>query len=256
MRLAFSVAAHLEPEILLVDEVLAVGDTLFQKKCLGKIGDVARGGRTVVFVSHNMAAIRALCSVGILLKDGALAHTSSLDDAVGQYAGFADQAGEWRRPETQQANGARLVFQTLRCEVTGDQPSLTLSIEGEMRSVTPHAPAFLAFDVLDSYSVPLLQSLPEPEPFIACSDHPICFEASIELPPLVPGTYRVSAWVGTHYAHTLDMVDSALAFTIFSSPTPGRTYPHQHDHGAIVPRSSVRLRDSRTRSSVSDLTLH
>ncbi len=209
----------------------------------------------MLFVSHNMAAIRALCSVGILLRDGALAHTSSLDDAVSQYAGFAEQAGEWRRPGIQHENGAGLVFQRLRCEVTGDQPNLTLSIEGEMRSVTPHAPAFLAFDVFDSYSVPLFQSLPEPEPFIVWSNHPIHFEVSIDLPPLVPGTYRVSAWAGTHYARTLDLVDSALAFTIFSSPTPGRTYPHTYDHGAIVPLSSVRLRDSRARSPVSDLTL-
>src|SRR5206468_10594025 len=61
VRLAFAVAAHLDPEILIVDEVLAVGDAEFQKKCLGKMGEVARGGRTVLFVSHNMTAIRALC---------------------------------------------------------------------------------------------------------------------------------------------------------------------------------------------------
>src|SRR5271154_4440088 len=67
VRLAFAVAAHLEPEILLVDEVLAVGDIKFQKKCLGKMGDVARAGRTVVVVSHNMAAINALCSRCIIL---------------------------------------------------------------------------------------------------------------------------------------------------------------------------------------------
>jgi lipopolysaccharide transport system ATP-binding protein len=70
--LAFSVAAHLEPEILLVDEVLAVGDVEFQKKCLGKIGDVARGGRTVVFVSHNLTALQSLCDRGLYLQDGRL----------------------------------------------------------------------------------------------------------------------------------------------------------------------------------------
>jgi lipopolysaccharide transport system ATP-binding protein len=70
MRLAFSVAAHLEPEILLVDEVLAVGDAAFQQKCLGKMGDVAKQGRTVLFVSHNMAAIQRLCSKVILLEKG------------------------------------------------------------------------------------------------------------------------------------------------------------------------------------------
>jgi lipopolysaccharide transport system ATP-binding protein len=70
MRLAFSVAAHLEPEILLIDEVLAVGDFSFQRKCLGKMGEISRGGRTVVFVSHNMAAVRRLCSRVLWLKDG------------------------------------------------------------------------------------------------------------------------------------------------------------------------------------------
>src|SRR5881628_1680611 len=72
MRLAFAVAAHLDPEILLVDEVLAVGDAAFQKKCLGKMGDIAHEGRTVLFVSHQMSAIRALCSRVIRLNLGQL----------------------------------------------------------------------------------------------------------------------------------------------------------------------------------------
>ena len=70
VRLAFAVAAHLEPEILIVDEVLAVGDAAFQKKCLGKMGEVAREGRTVLFVSHNLAAVRSLCTRGIVLDRG------------------------------------------------------------------------------------------------------------------------------------------------------------------------------------------
>ena len=70
VRLAFAVAAHLEPEILLVDEVLAVGDASFQKKCLGKMGDVAKTGRTIVFVSHNMTAMRRLASRAIWLEGG------------------------------------------------------------------------------------------------------------------------------------------------------------------------------------------
>jgi lipopolysaccharide transport system ATP-binding protein len=72
VRLGFSVAAHLEPEILLVDEVLAVGDAAFQKKCLGKMGDVARAGRTIVFVSHNMASIESLCNSCLLISSGRL----------------------------------------------------------------------------------------------------------------------------------------------------------------------------------------
>ncbi len=72
VRLGFSVAAHLEPEILLVDEVLAVGDAAFQKKCLGKMGDVARAGRTIIFVSHNMASIESLCNSCLLISSGRL----------------------------------------------------------------------------------------------------------------------------------------------------------------------------------------
>ena len=85
VRLAFAVAAHLEPEILIVDEVLAVGDAEFQKKCLGKMQDVASGGRTVLFVSHNMAAVQALCGRGMLLKQGRLIFNGQSGEAVKSY---------------------------------------------------------------------------------------------------------------------------------------------------------------------------
>jgi len=85
VRLGFAVAAHLEPEILLIDEVLAVGDVGFQKKCLGKMGDVARGGRTVLFVSHNMQAIRALCPRSLLLKEGRIIADGPTADTVQIY---------------------------------------------------------------------------------------------------------------------------------------------------------------------------
>lgn len=85
MRLAFAVAAHLDPEILVVDEVLAVGDAEFQKKCLGKMGDVAKSGRTVLFVSHNMAAVQQLCSRGIVLEHGRIAFEGVAAAAVQRY---------------------------------------------------------------------------------------------------------------------------------------------------------------------------
>lgn len=85
VRLAFSVAAHLDPDVLLVDEVLAVGDARFQKRCLHKIDEVARGGRTVLFVSHNMAAIRRLCTSALLLDRGQLVFRGSAREAVGRY---------------------------------------------------------------------------------------------------------------------------------------------------------------------------
>ena len=85
VRLAFAVAAHLEPEILIVDEVLAVGDAEFQKKCLGKMQDVAGGGRTVLFVSHNMAAVQNLCKTGHMLAAGKVIASGAIDDVVGHY---------------------------------------------------------------------------------------------------------------------------------------------------------------------------
>lgn len=88
VRLAFAVAAHLESEILIVDEVLAVGDAEFQKKCLGKMGDVSKGeGRTVLFVSHNMASVKTLCNNGILLKNGAVDYVGDVDSCVSFYLG-------------------------------------------------------------------------------------------------------------------------------------------------------------------------
>ena len=86
VRLAFAVAAHLDPEILVVDEVLAVGDADFQKKCLGKMGDVSKKeGRTVLFVSHNMAAIRQLCTRGILLRNGGLVFDGGTEETINEY---------------------------------------------------------------------------------------------------------------------------------------------------------------------------
>src|SRR5262245_22250020 len=85
MRLAFAVAAHLESEILLVDEVLAVGDAAFQKKCLGKLGDAARDGRTVVLVSHNLVTIEGLCSSALLLDEGRVVRRGPAAEVVHEY---------------------------------------------------------------------------------------------------------------------------------------------------------------------------
>jgi lipopolysaccharide transport system ATP-binding protein len=88
--LAFAVAAHLEPEILIVDEVLAVGDAEFQKKCLGKMKDVSGEGRTVLFVSHNMAAVKSLCGTGLLLETGEIKYYGETTQAVSHYLGSSN----------------------------------------------------------------------------------------------------------------------------------------------------------------------
>jgi lipopolysaccharide transport system ATP-binding protein len=85
VRLAFAVAAHLEPDILIIDEVLAVGDVEFQKKCIGKMKDVSGQGRTVLFVSHNMASVKNLCTRGILMENGGISKTGEINDIVNSY---------------------------------------------------------------------------------------------------------------------------------------------------------------------------
>src|SRR5262249_9016536 len=107
VRLAFSVAAHLEPEILLVDEVLAVGDASFQKKCLGKMGQVSREGRTILFVSHNMTAIKALCTRAVLMGDGSVSASGPVAEVVSDYlTGVASgqNAKEWGDSATAPGN--------------------------------------------------------------------------------------------------------------------------------------------------------
>src|ERR1700675_4347580 len=95
VRLAFAVAAHLEPEILIVDEVLAVGDAEFQKKCLGKIREVASGGRTILFVSHNMQAVSVLCNRGMFFRAGRLEYDGTMKEAIEMYTtSFSKENGK------------------------------------------------------------------------------------------------------------------------------------------------------------------
>lgn len=110
VRLAFSVAAHLEPEILLVDEVLAVGDVAFQKKCLRKMGDFAKGGKTVLFVSHNMEAIQKLCTRAMILHEGRVVMEGPTDEVVSRYLGEEmERTGEQIWPNIKTAPGDDVV---------------------------------------------------------------------------------------------------------------------------------------------------
>ncbi|NCW26792.1 MAG: ABC transporter ATP-binding protein [Verrucomicrobia bacterium] len=135
VRLAFAVAAHLEPEILVVDEVLAVGDAEFQKKCLGKMKDVATGGRTVLFVSHNMHAVRRLCSSGIFLQSGRLMQKGELEPIVRMYEGSFQQA---RTSEGQKDlyQSPQLVLH--RVEVEHPKTKLPVARSGEPLEICMH----------------------------------------------------------------------------------------------------------------------
>jgi lipopolysaccharide transport system ATP-binding protein len=129
VRLAFAVAAHLEPEILFVDEVLAVGDSAFQKKCLGKMENVARSGRTVVLVSHNMGAITELCTHGVLLDGGRVAFAGEIGPAVEGYGKLLNATGGIFEFEDK---GAR--FALLSAGVTNGEglPTTTFDIHDEI----------------------------------------------------------------------------------------------------------------------------
>lgn len=107
LRLAFSVAAHLRPDILLVDEVLAVGDLAFQKKCLGKLGEVAREGRTVLFVSHNLAAVTSLCNNALVLEKGRAVHAGRINEAIAFYVNRVEER-EKLEPGDDTASGLRV----------------------------------------------------------------------------------------------------------------------------------------------------
>lgn len=242
VRLAFAVAAHLEPEILIVDEVLAVGDTAFQQKCLGKMKDVSRTGRTVLFISHNMTAIASLCSSAIMLSDGKLVNQGSVSSCVETYLSNNKTSGpNWNRT-TPPASRKSLYFSSAKLGIEGTQPHLTLELDLETESLIAHKAAFVAVDILDATGTSIMQAIPTLAGFLNGAPRRAAFHVRIDLPPLVPGHYSVSFWAGPHNTETYDEVVSVVSFEITESPTTGRSFPHYRENGAIVPHSTVETR--------------
>lgn len=239
LRLAFAVAAHLEPEVLIVDEVLAVGDAAFQKKCLGKMGDVARQGRTVLFVSHNMAAVRALCSSGVVLVDGRVAVAGPIGTCITHYAGNDARGGSqrWSRPADMLHRD--LTVESVDVELHGSQPRLRLLLDLVLTTRRRHKPAFVAIDIRDVTGTPVMQALPEVNGFLRDDRPRHEVRLEIELFGLIPGRYSASVWVGSHNTESLDWVEEAVAFEVTDSPAPGRSFPHTPDHGYVVPLSRI-----------------
>jgi lipopolysaccharide transport system ATP-binding protein len=246
VRLAFAVAAHLEPEILIVDEVLAVGDAEFQKKCLGKMHAVATGGRTVLFVSHNMAAVRNLCQRAMLLNQGRLELLADVSKCISAYENSTSgcNGNSWTRPPTLESGP--LSYEFLSVNVEGEQPQLSLQIDFVLEDHGMHKPAFVAFDITDSSGVPIMQALPVAEGFVYPRKGRQSFQVLVDLPPLVPGQYWISPWVGSHNTETFDMIHQCVAFEVSDSPTPTRSFPHTSDHGYIVPHSCLAVTEPQT----------
>ena len=165
VRLAFAVAAHLEPEILVIDEVLAVGDIGFQQKCLGKIGEIGHSGRTVLFVSHQMGAIRTLCNRAVLLDGGRVKAIGPVDEVVGQYvSAFEGGAAPTSWPAGQGPGDEYCRFVGLEIrqqgELVGSAARTSCSLEVHMTVDVGRASRSLqvGFDVLTMDGAVLLQS--------------------------------------------------------------------------------------------------
>ncbi|MGA2230908.1 MAG: ABC transporter ATP-binding protein [Tepidisphaeraceae bacterium] len=201
VRLAFAVAAHLQSEILLVDEVLAVGDAQFQQKCLGKMKDVATGGRTVLFVSHNMAAIADLCSSAMVISGGRIALAGDIQSCIASYLG---EGG---------ANEARFTVGPLKsvaiCQ-RGEQLELTARYECE----TPiDVPAF-GFVISDAMGQAICGANPRvygarPERATRAG----VVKAVLRQPRLIDGNYRLSVWFGDSQSDFLNHRD-CLTFRV------------------------------------------
>ncbi|SDG41890.1 lipopolysaccharide transport system ATP-binding protein [Pedobacter terrae] len=239
VRLAFAVAAHLESEILIVDEVLAVGDAEFQKKCLGKMGEVSKGeGRTVLFVSHNMDAISSLCKKGIVLENGLKKTYSKVEDAVKIYQQF-NQANilRWDNPKSNYFPR----FESAAINITGEQPYLLLNVAVQIIADHNYTPAFITFDIKDDQGKTIIQSMPSASPFIDIQKGVIKIDLSIELTGLVPGFYSVSPWVGPQNTVTFDRQEDALVFEITQSPTKNRVFPYYKSDGFISAPTTFKI---------------
>src|SRR5579871_3189273 len=198
VRLAFSVAAHLEPEILLVDEVLAVGDLAFQRKCLGKITEVASAGRTVLFVSHNMAIIQALCTRGIYLNHGGVHTDGPIDHAVGAYLRSLEQQSEALdlslRTDRRGLGEIRVSEIAIRSPsdasgtlTTGRPAEFVFKLTGVMNAITI---TFVIYDQLGHLVTKVSSAQPAPQDIWEAQDEPH-FECLVEALAIVPGRYRL-----------------------------------------------------------------
>jgi lipopolysaccharide transport system ATP-binding protein len=225
VRLAFAVAAHLEPEILLVDEVLAVGDIEFQKKCLGKMDDVAKLGRTVLFVSHNMNAIQRLCSHTIFLEKGELIEKGPTRDVVSRYVSsnfYSTAPKEWiSLKDAVRAGSGEAYFDAIYyhspSEEIGHKPYSNGPVEFSIfiESDAPRTVSSIAVTIFDQYGTKLVNadsiSLGRSIELKAGRNQ---FTFKIERLHLNPGVYIVGLWLAKSSGNVLDQIYSAIRIDV------------------------------------------
>ena len=225
VRLAFSVAAHLEPEILLVDEVLAVGDMAFQRKCLGKMDDVAQEGRTVVFVSHNMGLLQQLCERGIFLQHGTIHTAGTITEAVDAYLHTLEQVEALDLSERTDRKGQGKV-RLIGAGVTNGS-SAVLRTGHPARfvfQVNTLIPGMACnFNVYDSIGQPLttFQSRVRGPEDASDPGNGLQFVCELDELLLLPGRYRVDvAIIGDDRLQ--DFIEAATVFEVAEGQVRGR----------------------------------
>ena len=239
VRLAFAVAAHLESEILIVDEVLAVGDAEFQKKCLGKMGEVSKGeGRTVLFVSHNMAAVQSLCEKGIMLDGGVVKIDDKIENVIGNYNSLGKLAEFWISP----IDIKKPIFiKSIFTEINYGNDISSIIIEVEICVNQPiKKKAFLAIYIGSIDTVPLMEAIPKYD-FINLenTDSIVRITLKVDISNLIPGIYTLGVWMGIDHHTEIDWVQEALKFEVIKMPILERTIPFPRHAGYFVPISSV-----------------
>jgi lipopolysaccharide transport system ATP-binding protein len=244
LRLGFAVAAHLEPEILVVDEVLAVGDIAFQQKCLGKMEDVAHTGRTVLFVSHNMAAIRQLCTRGIILDRGRLLQDGATDDTINLYLNnTVENNKEKLASRTDRKGSGKLRFVDVAIVNREGQRGDTVEAGQAVRFLVRYAAktkeilrnvsiSIRVDDIYGQYLFTLTNSFTGDNfETLPPTGTLVCDVPSI---PLVAGMYRVFLWCNVN-RELSDMVEGAMQFSVVESDYYGSgKFPVRQKHGIMI----------------------
>jgi lipopolysaccharide transport system ATP-binding protein len=223
-RLAFAVAAHMEPDILLVDEVLAVGDVEFQKKCLGKMGQVASGGRTVLFVSHNMGTVAQLCSRALLLESGRLKQVGEPHLVIEQYlASFAPNVQSLPEGMGRTGTGAVRVQDLSLLSGRGERTHSILSGEDlviriSVRSMREKVRFVVSIHICDEMGTPIIYSCDQGSLFAVDGKGELIIEATLGSLYLAPGVYFVSIVLDRSGCEIYDKVTNAARFEVNQGP--------------------------------------
>lgn len=240
VRLAFAVAAHLEPEILVVDEVLAVGDAQFQKKCLGKMGDVAKEGRTVLFVSHNMGAITNLCESSIFLDSGQIIFTGSASEVVSKYLDYVTERGGGEVFLEKTSSPA--YFTKIAILDSNDDPTETVDLTSGfkiyleydvLQPITGLEVSFSLFDKHDSFI--FYSGISKSPNFINPDHQPGHYVAEVNVPKnfIAPGLYTITISLEQPNIYLFDIRENVIGFSVIDSGSKEYLYSGQ-DIGAVL----------------------